>query len=79
MSPLLKDNILNSMRKALIKGIHDNTLNLETTEVDFHVGYIFHSLMSIISRVAVKRYDQDIKEFGFVHKHINVLLKHLKK
>lgn len=78
-APLLKDNILNSMRQALIKGIQDNTLDLEITEVDFHVGYIFHSLMSIISRVAVKRYDQVVNEFGFVHKQISVLLKHLKK
>lgn len=78
-APLLKENLLESLKQALIKGVKDNTLILEIFEVDFYVGYIYHSLMSLMSRIAVKRYEVDIQQYDFIQKHINVLLQHLKK
>lgn len=78
-APLLKENILGSTKQALINGVEDNTLNLEMKEVDHYLGYIFHSTMSIVSRIALKRYEKDIQNFDFVQKHINLILHRLKK
>lgn len=78
-APLLKENLLESTKQALIKGVEDNTLILEMFEVDYYVGYIYHSLMSLMSRVAVKRYELEMQKYNFVQKHIDVLLHHLKK
>ena len=78
-APLLKENVLDSIKQALIKGVKDNTLIIEMFEVDLYVGYIYHSLMSLMSRITVKRYEIDIQQYDFIQKHINVLLHHLKK
>jgi AcrR family transcriptional regulator len=78
-APLLKENLLESIKKVLLKGVEDSTLILESFEVDCYVGYIYHSLMSLMSRVSVKRYEVDIQQFDFIQKHIDVLLHHLKK
>ena len=78
-APILKENLLESIKQALIKGVKDNTLIIEMFEVDCYVGYIYHSLMSLMSRIAVKRYEIDIQQYDFIQKHINVLLHHLKK
>ena len=78
-APLLKENLLESVKKTLIKGVKDNTLIIEMVEVDCYVGYIYHSLMSLMSRIAVKRYEINIQQYNFIQKHINVLLYYLKK
>lgn len=78
-SPLLKENLLKSMKTALINGVKDQTLILEMFEVEYYIGYIYHSLISLISRMAVKRYEEEIQKYDFVQKHIDVLLHHLKK
>ena len=78
-APLLKENVLDSIKQALIKGVKDNTLIIEMFEVDCYVGYIYHSLMSLMSRITVKRYEIDIHQYDFIQKHIDVLLHHLKK
>lgn len=78
-APLLKENLLESAKHALIKGVKDSTLNLEMVEVDYYVGYIYHSLMSLMSRIAIKRYEIDIQQYDFIQKHIDVILHHLKK
>lgn len=78
-APRLKENLLESIKQTLIKGVNDNTLNLEITEVDCYVGYIYQSLMSLMSRIAVKRYEIDIQKCDLIQKHIEVILKHFKK
>lgn len=78
-APLLKENLLESIGQALINGAKDNTLIIEMTEVELYVGYIYHSLMSLMSRITVKRYEVDVQKYDFIQKHINVLLDHLKK
>lgn len=78
-APLLKENLLKSIKQVLINGVEDNTLILEMNEVDYYVGYIYHSLMSLMSRIFVKRYEIDIQQNDYIQKHIDVLLNHLKK
>lgn len=78
-APILKENLLESTKQALIKGVEDGTLILEMFEVDYYVGYIYHSLMSLMSRVAVKRYELEMQKYDFIQKHIDVILHHLKK
>jgi len=78
-SPLLRENLVANFKQALINGVKDNTLNLEMDEVDCYVGYIFHSLISLVSRMAIKRYEKEIQNYNFVQKHIDVLLNHLRK
>ncbi len=78
-APILKENLLESTRSALTKGVGDNTINIKIDEVDYYVAYIYNSLMSLVSRDALKRYEKDIQNYDFIHKHIDVLLQHLKK
>lgn len=78
-APLLKMNLLESIKLSLIKGVKDKTINLEMSQVDCYVGYIYHSLMSLVSRIAVKRYEINIQKCDLIQKHIEILLKHLKK
>ncbi|MCK4551937.1 MAG: TetR/AcrR family transcriptional regulator [Tenericutes bacterium] len=78
-APLLKANLLDSVKLALTNGVKDNTLRLEMFEVNCYVGYIYHSLMSLMSRIAVKRYEIEIQKHDFIQKHIDILLQHLKK
>lgn len=76
-APLLKENLLKSTRIALMKGVTDKTLNLTLEEVDYYLGYIFHSIMSLLSRIALKRYETDIQQYDFIQIHINIILDHL--
>lgn len=77
-APLLKQNLLANIKKPLVKGVEDKTLSLKMSEVDYYVGYIYNSLMSLMSRIAVKRYEKDIQEYDYIQKHIHIILEHLK-
>lgn len=77
-APLLKGNLLKSTKIALLKGVEDKTLALSKEEVDYYLGYIFHSIMSLLSRIALKRYETDIQTYNFIEKHIMIILKHLR-
>jgi len=78
-SPILRENLVANFRQALINGVEDNTLNIEMNEVDCYVLYIFHSLISLVSRMSIKRYEKEIQNFDFIQKHIDIILNHLKK
>ena len=78
-APRLKEKLLESINQSLVKGVEDNTLNLKMSEVDCYVGYIYHSLMSLMSRIAVKRYEINIQKHDLIQKHIEIILDHLKK
>jgi len=78
-APRLKENVREGTKLSLIQGVKDGTLNIKMDEVDCYVGYIFHSLMSLLSRVSIKHYDTDFQKFDYVQKHIDVILLHLKK
>lgn len=78
-SPILKENLLNSIKKALINGVTDKTLILQASEIEYYIGYIYHSLMSLMARVAVKHYELDVSKYDFIQMHINIILQHLKK
>ena len=78
-APKIKLNVLESTRQALLNGVKDQTINISLEEVDYYLGYIFHSLMSIISRVSLKRYESDIRQYDYIQKHIDIILSHLEK
>ena len=78
-SPLLKESLLKSIKQALINGSKDNSISIGITEVECYVGYLYHSLMSLLARVTVKRYEIDIQKHDYFQKHVDVLLQHLKK
>lgn len=78
-APYIRNNLLEGIKEALTKGVKDDTLNLDAKDIDYYLGYIFHSLMSLSSRVKLKRHEKEIRDYNFIQLHIDIILVKLKK